>query len=107
MLVVAGRGVRGDRGYRARASHPIAPATDPQVDIGVAETDIAGLVQGGLVVVGQPGQAGHGQVVVILLDRVGRGPARPAAPPAGSGRRGRRGDDMPETLPAGAGGREG
>jgi hypothetical protein len=29
-----------------------------QVDVGVAEADIAGLVQGGPVVVGQPGQAG-------------------------------------------------
>jgi hypothetical protein len=57
MLVVAGRGVGGEIGVQHSGQQPDGPATDPQVDVGVAQTDIAGLVQGGLVVVGQPGQA--------------------------------------------------
>ena len=36
---------------------PNRPTADPQVNVGVAETEITGLVEGGLVVVGQAGHA--------------------------------------------------
>ena len=48
-------------GTRVRVQHPgqqpERPATDPQIDVGVAKTDITGLIQGSLVVAGQPRQA--------------------------------------------------
>jgi hypothetical protein len=63
---------------------PNRPTADPQVNVGVAETEITGLVEGGLVVVGQ---AGHGPIVVVLLHREGHGsPDQPLDPRAGRGR---------------------
>jgi hypothetical protein len=52
----------------------MARPPDAQVDVGVAQTDSTGLVQGRLVVAGQPGQAGHGHIIVILLHGEGHGP---------------------------------
>jgi hypothetical protein len=53
---------------------PGGPATDNQADLSVPQADLASLVQGGLVVVGQPGQAGDRQVIVTLVDGEGDGP---------------------------------
>jgi hypothetical protein len=100
----------GRPGGRDTALEPAArsPDPDPQVDVGVAQADIAGLIQSGLVVVGQPGQAGHGQVVVVLLHGEGHGPLdQPLHSCAGGSRWGRRREDMSGTLPAWAKGCEG
>jgi hypothetical protein len=82
---------------------PDRPVPDPQVDVGVAEAAIAGLIQGGLVVVGKPGQASHSQVVVVLLNGVSHSPLdQPLHARAHVGRWGRRRDDMPGTPAGGA-----
>ena len=53
---------------------PGGPGADDQVNPGAPQADLAGLLQGGLVVLGQPGQAGDREVVVVLVDRQGHGP---------------------------------
>jgi hypothetical protein len=40
----------------------------------VPQADLAGLVDGGVVVLGQPGQAGDHEAVVVLVDSQGYGP---------------------------------
>jgi hypothetical protein len=53
----------GQAGGRVQhpGQQPDGPATDTQIDVGVAKADVTGPVQDRLVVVGEPGQAGHGQ----------------------------------------------
>jgi hypothetical protein len=55
-------------GVQHLGQQPDRPAPDAQVEIGVAQADITGLVQRGLVVAGQPGQADSGELVVTLVD---------------------------------------
>jgi hypothetical protein len=65
---------------------PDGPAADGQVNVGVAKADVARLVEGDLVVAGEPGQAGDG-VVVELLHGEGHGPLdQPLHPCAAGGR---------------------
>ena len=56
------------------AQQPGRPGADDQVGLGVLQADLAGLVQGNLVVLGQPRQTGDREVVVALLDGEGNGP---------------------------------
>ena len=65
---------------------PGGPAADDQVNLGVPQADLAGLVQGGLVILGQPGQAGDRQLVVVPVDRQGYGPLDQPPDPRGDGR---------------------
>jgi hypothetical protein len=87
VLSLLGGGIRGQVAVKDPGEEPNRPAADPQVDVGVAETHITGLVEGGLVVVGQPGQAGHSPVVVVLLHGEGHGSLdQPLDPRAGRDR---------------------
>ena len=76
----------------------MARAPDPKIDLQVAEADIAGLVQGGLIVLGQPRQAGDREVVVALLDGEGNGPLDQPCDPQGDGRLLRDSTGHSETL---------
>jgi hypothetical protein len=58
-------------------------AADGQIELGVAEADVAGLVEGGVVALGEPGQPGE-RSVVVRLDREGHDPLHQALH-AGSG----------------------
>jgi hypothetical protein len=53
---------------------PGRPAADDQVNLGAFQADLAGLLEGDVVVLGQPGQAGDRQVIVALVDGEGEGP---------------------------------
>jgi hypothetical protein len=50
------------------------PAADGQVNLGIPQTDLAGLLKGGMVVLSQPGQAGDREAVVVLVNGEGYGP---------------------------------
>jgi hypothetical protein len=65
---------------------PDGPASAGRVGLGAALADLAGLVEGGLVVVGQPGQAGDGGGGVEVLHREGHGPLDQPLNPSGDGR---------------------
>jgi len=52
---------------------PGGPAADDQVDLGALPADLAGLLEGDAVVLGQPGQAGD-RDVVALVNGEGEGP---------------------------------
>jgi hypothetical protein len=71
-----GGGGRVSREVRVQhpGQQPDRPSVNPQVDVGIAQAHVTGLVQGRTIVAGEPGQAGYGQVVVKLLDGVGHGP---------------------------------
>ena len=60
--MVAGPGQQPDR-----------PATDDQVGLRMLQADLAGLLQGCMVVLGQPRQAGDRKVVVAFLNGEGNG----------------------------------
>ena len=53
---------------------PGGPSPDDQADLGMSQADLAGLRKDGLVVLGQPGQAGNREVVVALVDGQSDGP---------------------------------
>jgi hypothetical protein len=53
---------------------PGGPAADGQVNLGVYEADLAGLLKGGMVLLSQPGQAGDREAVVMLVNGEGHGP---------------------------------
>ena len=53
---------------------PGRPGSDDQANLGAPQADLTGLLEGGEVVLGQPGQAGDRQIVVTLVDREGDGP---------------------------------
>jgi hypothetical protein len=63
-----------------------SPATDNQVNLGALQAELACLLKGGLVVPGQPGQAGDRQVVVTLVDGEGHRPLNQSLDPRGDGR---------------------
>jgi hypothetical protein len=64
---------------------PGSPATDDQANLGAPQAHLAGLVEGGLVVLSQPGQASDREVVV-LVDGEGNGPLDQPLDPGGDGR---------------------
>jgi hypothetical protein len=65
---------------------PGGPGPDDQADLGTPQADLAGLLKGGLVILGQPGQAGNREVVVALVKSEGH---RPLDQPLDPGRDGR------------------
>ena len=65
---------------------PDCPAADDQANPRVPQADLAGLLEGGVVVLGQPGQAGDRQLVVALVDRQGHGPLDQPLDPGRDGR---------------------
>lgn len=65
---------------------PGRPGADDQVTLGVLQADLAGLLERGMVVLGQPGQAGDCDVVVTLVDGERHGPFNQALDPGRDGR---------------------
>jgi hypothetical protein len=53
---------------------PGGPATDDEIDLGARQAGLAGLLEGGVIVLGQPGQAGDREVVVTLVGAEGDAP---------------------------------
>jgi hypothetical protein len=56
------------------SQQPGGPAADGQVNLGISQTDLAGLLKGGMIVLSQPGQAGDRDAVVVLVNGEGYGP---------------------------------
>jgi hypothetical protein len=53
---------------------PGGPGADDQATLGVRQADLTRRLKGGMVVAGQPGQAGHRDVVVAFVDGKAHGP---------------------------------
>ena len=93
----AARGSSGKLVVADLAQQPGRLGADDQVGLGT-QADLAGLVQGGLVVLGQPRQTGDREVVVALLDGEGNGPLDQPCDPQGDGRLLRDSTGHSETL---------
>ena len=65
---------------------PGGPAAADQTNLGALQADLASLLKGDAVLLGQPGQAGDRKLVVALLDGEGNGPLDQALDPRGDGR---------------------
>jgi hypothetical protein len=87
MLLVANPGQQPDR-----------PAADDQANLDALQADLASLLKGGLVVLGQPGQTGDREVVVTLVDGESHRPLNQPLDPRGDGRLLRESTGHIETL---------